>query len=122
MIMENSLSDMKRLVWKDIETIQQVADRKGFNRRLDLKRLKKDAKKKIKSMGYRKFDEIYFPARELMIHEHKAGKPCEPHMRITIYFPELTSVIIDCDMNLWDSFEKVPTAQPKKPDLTLVTT
>ena len=45
MIMENSLSDMKRLVWKDIETIQQVADRKGFNRRLDLKRLKTDDKK-----------------------------------------------------------------------------
>ena len=49
MIMENSLSDMKRLVWKDIETIQQVADRKGFNRRLDLKRLKKDAKKNYRS-------------------------------------------------------------------------
>ena len=60
MIMENSLSDMKRLVWKDIETIQQVADRKGFNRRLDLKRLKRDAKKKVKSLGYDKFEEIYF--------------------------------------------------------------
>ena len=123
MLMENTLSDMKRLVWKDIETIQQIADKKGFNRLLDLKRLKRDVKKKVKSMGYDKFEEVYFPARELMIHEHKAGKLCEPHMRISIYFPELSSVIIDCDMHLWKSFEKVPPAQtqPKEPNLTLVT-
>ena len=96
MLRENILSDMKRLVWEDIEVIQQLAKRKGFNRQLDIKRLKRDAKKQVKSMGYANFKKVYFPARELMIHEHKAGKECEPHMRISIYFPEMPSVVIDC--------------------------
>lgn len=121
MLRENILSDMKRLVWEDIEVIQQLAKRKGFNRQLDIKRLKRDAKKQVKSMGYDNFKKVYFPARELMIHEHKAGKECEPHMRISIYFPEMPSVVIDCDWHLWQSFEKVPPVEAKKPNLTLVT-
>lgn len=123
MLKENNTKDMKMLVWKDIELIQQLAKKKGLNRQLDIKRLKSDVKRRVRSLGYRDFDKIYFPAKELMIHEHKAGKKCAPHMRVSIYFPELSTVIIDCDMHLWESFEKMrlpPEEKTPTPVLTVV--
>lgn len=40
-------------------------------------------------------DDVMFPVIPLMIHEHKSGKPCEPHIRCSIYIPNLLTGTID---------------------------
>lgn len=34
-------------------------------------------------------DDVLFPVQPLMVHEHKSGKACEPHMRCMIAVPRL---------------------------------
>tara|TARA_R100000963_G_scaffold24995_1_gene17097 strand:+ start:114 stop:485 length:372 start_codon:yes stop_codon:yes gene_type:complete len=115
--------DMKRLLWKDVELINQLAEKNGYNRQVDIDALKRDVKKNVKSMGYKDFYQIYFAAKEYMIHEHKNGKKCAPHMRIGIWFPDDLHITLDCDLHVWNSFEKIPpqTKQEKRPQLKLVT-
>ena len=98
---------MRKLLWEDVELINQLAEKNNYNRQIDLSKLKKDVKKNVKSMGYENFDEVIFTAKELMVHEHKSGEKCAPHMRITIWFPEDISVTVDCDIHLWQSFERI---------------
>ena len=62
---------MKKLIWKDVELISQLAEKHNYNRQVDIKALKKDVKKNVKSMGYKDFYKIYFAAKENMVHEHK---------------------------------------------------
>ena len=116
---------MKRLIWKDIELINQLAEKHGYNRQVDISALKKDVKKNVKSMGYKDFYQVYFAAKEHMVHEHKDGKKCEPHVRIGVWFPgglEKTApessaiarssihVTLDCDLHLWNSLETLPSS------------
>ena len=42
-----------------------------------------------------------------MVHEHKEGKKCEPHMRISVWVPGLNQIVLDCDMDLWRSYESL---------------
>ena len=114
---------MKKLLWKDVELINQIAEKNGYNRQVDIDALKTDVKKNVKSMGYNDFYQIYFPAEEYMIHEHKNGKKCEPHMRVGIWFPDDLWVTLDCDLHVWNSFEKIlpQTKHEKRPHLKLVT-
>jgi|7_EtaG_2_1085326.scaffolds.fasta_scaffold321296_1 hypothetical protein len=107
--------EMKRLIWKDVELLQQLAEKNKYNRQIDLTKLKKEVKKQVKSMGYEDFDSIYFAAKALMIHEHKGGNKCEEHMRSAIYFPEVGNVTLDCDIHVWNSLENIHPTFDKEP-------
>ena len=111
---------MEKLIWKDVELINQLAKKHNYNRQVDIETLKKDVKKNVKSMGYKNFYQIYFAAKEHMIHEHKGGKKCAPHMRIGIWFPDDLYVTLDCDIHLWNSFERIPSSieYEKRPQFT----
>jgi|TARA_B100001250_G_scaffold220862_1_gene189438 hypothetical protein len=113
---------MRKVIWRDIELINEVAEKRNYNRQIDLPTLKKEVKKQIKSMGYENFDEVFFAAKEIMIHEHKNGEKCAPHMRIGIWFPDNIQVYVDCDLQLWDSFERIlsPFKEHVKPKLRIV--
>ena len=98
---------MRKVVWKDVELINQLAEKNGYNRQVDITALRKDVEKNVKSMGYKDFDKVCFSAREYLIHEHKGGEKCSPHMRIGIWFPDDMRVTLDCDIHLWNSFERI---------------
>ncbi len=51
-------------------------------------------------------DKFYIP-RFTMLHEHKACKPCEPHMRC-MFKTERGEFLLDVEMSCWDL---VPTAE-----------
>ena len=107
--------EMKRLIWKDVELLQKLSEKNNYNRQIDIEPLKKAVKKQVKSMGYLDFDNVYFAAKALMIHEHKGGKKCEPHMRTAIYFPEVGNVTLDCDLHVWNSLENIHPTFDKEP-------
>ena len=58
-------------------------------------------------MGYEDFESIVFVASALLLHQHKGGEECEPHMRISIFLPDLGAAIIDCDLDIWRSLESI---------------
>ena len=99
--------DYRKVIWQDIELINKFAEKNGYNRQVDIDRLKVDLKKAIESMGYDDFDSIVFVASALLLHQHKRGEECEPHMRISIFLPDLGSAIIDCDLDIWRSLETI---------------
>ena len=90
------------VTWEDIKLINKMAKKRGYNRLLDIAKLKKAIQKNWKD----EMEKIKFPATPLLIHEHKAGEPCEKHMRISIYFPKDNRAILDCELYLWNSFER----------------
>lgn len=40
-------------------------------------------------------DDINFPVIPLMVHEHKSGKACEPHMRVFVVVPKVVTGTIE---------------------------
>jgi hypothetical protein len=111
---------MRKLVWKDVVLINQLAEKYGYNRQIDTDALKRDVMEKVKAMGHKNFERVYFAAKEFILHEHKAGKKCEPHMRIGVWFPDNIHVIMDCDLHLWNSFERIIPQPHERPVLSLV--
>jgi len=99
--------DYRKVIWQDIELINKFAEKNGYNRQVDIDRLKVDLKKAIESMGYEDFESIVFVASALLLHQHKGGEECEPHMRISIFLPDLGAAIIDCDLDIWRSLESI---------------
>ena len=91
------------ITWDDVKLINKTAEKRGYNRLLDLAKLKKAIQKNWKE----EMEKIKFPATPLLIHEHKAGESCEKHMRISIYFPKDNHAILDCELYLWNSFERI---------------
>jgi hypothetical protein len=57
-------------------------------------------------------DDKFFPIVFTMLHEHKAGKPCDPHVRCIIAVPknealQMTQLILDMDAALFDVLPEV---------------
>jgi len=62
-------------------------------------------------------EDKFFPIMFTMLHEHKAGKLCDPHMRCIIAVPvnetdddeklEMTQLILDMDYALFDALPEV---------------
>ena len=50
--------------------------------------------------------EAFYVPKFVMLHEHKAGKPCDPHVRC-VFDHDNDTFIIDVEMGCW---EKLPTA------------
>jgi hypothetical protein len=57
-------------------------------------------------------DDKLFPVVFTLLHEHKAGQPCDPHMRCMIAVQDLAGnfhrVMLDVEMRL---YERLPTAE-----------
>jgi hypothetical protein len=70
---------------KSVNTMAQV---QGYNRVTDEKFLE------------RLPDAFYVP-RYVLLHEHKAGQPCEPHVRC-VFDHEGDMFTIDVEMGCWD--------------------
>ena len=102
-----SNKDYRKVIWQDIELINKFAEKNGYNRQVDIDKLKVDLKNAIESMGYEDFESIVFVASALLLHQHKGGEECEPHMRISIFLPDLGAAIIDCDLDIWRSLESI---------------
>jgi hypothetical protein len=48
-------------------------------------------------------EDKFFPVVFSMVHEHKAGKPVEPHMRCMFAVPTLPKrLLVDVEMGLYD--------------------
>ena len=58
--------DYRKVIWQDIELINKFAEKHGYNRQVDIDKLKVDLKKSIESMGYKDFDSIVFVASALL--------------------------------------------------------
>jgi hypothetical protein len=57
-------------------------------------------------------DDKFYPISFAMVHEHRAGKPCEPHMRCIFLTPnrdtgDMQHLIIDVEMGLYDLLPSV---------------
>ena len=57
-------------------------------------------------------DNKFFPIVFTMLHEHKAGVPCEPHVRCIIAVPDnpisnMTRLILDMDASLFEVLPEV---------------
>ena len=103
-----SREDVRMIKFVDLEVINELAKKHGFNRRVDVKSLRKHLEKEIHHLGFESLDEGVWPISPLLVHEHKAGEKCEPHMRVCMHLMTLgEDVIIDCDMHLWASFPRV---------------
>jgi len=96
----------KVMFWEDIEIASHVAKKRNYNRQINLSKLKKDVKKVLKNQDL-VLDDTKFAATPIMVHTHKSGEKCMPHMRISVYLPDTGSVLIDCDIDLWKSFPNV---------------
>jgi hypothetical protein len=62
-------------------------------------------------------DSYKFPIDWALRHEHKAGQPCEWHMRVAVVVDEQgTKFCFDCDWNLYHSLPSVhlPTMEDSK--------
>jgi len=44
--------DYRKVIWQDIELINKFAEKHGYNRQVDIDKLKVDLKKSIESMTY----------------------------------------------------------------------
>ena len=93
----------KVMFWEDIEIASHVAKKRNYNRQINLS---KDVKKVLKNQDL-VLDDTKFAATPIMVHTHKSGEKCMPHMRISVYLPDTGSVLIDCDIDLWKSFPNV---------------
>jgi hypothetical protein len=102
---ERLLDDLRILDWEDIKKINTLGAKKKFNRVFDLRKFKSYLSTALKERGY-DLSITKFPARPIMLHEHRAGQKCEPHMRVSIRFSDLPcdTFYIDCDLKLWESF------------------
>ena len=53
-------------------------------------------------------EEIRFPILLSIPHEHKDGKPCEPHMRCEIILgPTGPKILVDVDMDMFQRLERI---------------
>lgn len=56
-------------------------------------------------------DDTFFPIIFTLLHEHKAGQPCEPHMRCIILTPKVKGhrqqLILDMEMGIFDRLPEV---------------
>ena len=56
-------------------------------------------------------DDKFFPITFTLLHEHKAGKPCEPHVRCIIATPgpngERQQLILDMEMGIYDLLPEI---------------
>lgn len=59
-------------------------------------------------------DEGFFPVVFTMLHEHRAGKACEPHVRVMIAIPRLGEtvglserILLDVNMDLFDVIPEI---------------
>tara|TARA_R100000995_G_scaffold20361_2_gene8449 strand:- start:2357 stop:2758 length:402 start_codon:yes stop_codon:yes gene_type:complete len=96
----------KLMYWGDIEMANLLAKKRDYNRQLDTEAIKTLVEDMIAKSGYKvQLDTMRFPATALMVHSHKNGEECMPHMRISINMGE-ARVMLDCDMDLWESFTK----------------
>ena len=72
----------------------------GYNRALEVAPLNKFLK------GYD--EDVRFPILMSILHEHKGGQQCEPHMRCEVVLgPTGPKVLIDLDMDLFTRLERV---------------
>tara|TARA_R110000796_G_scaffold104855_2_gene214802 strand:- start:776 stop:1126 length:351 start_codon:yes stop_codon:yes gene_type:complete len=106
--------ELKMVKFCDIELINQLADKKGFNRRVDIDKLRETLSSLVTDLGFGEFEDVVWPISPLLIHEHKQGEKCEPHMRVCVHLGGFLdeNIIIDCDMHLWESFEKITNELP----------
>lgn len=59
-------------------------------------------------------DDKFFPIVFAMVHEHKAGKPTEPHMRCIFAVPtDAQRLIIDVEMGVYDMLPEVELPEEK---------
>jgi hypothetical protein len=77
-------------VLKSVNTMAQI---QGYNRVTDEKFLDR-------------LPEAFYVPKYTLLHEHKAGKPCEPHVRC-VFDHEGDYFFIDVEMGCWDM---LPTA------------
>lgn len=63
-------------------------------------------------------EDKFFPITFTMLHEHRAGKPCEPHVRCIILTPgpenERQTLILDMEMGIFNLLPEVEL--PSRPD------
>jgi hypothetical protein len=53
-------------------------------------------------------EDIRFPILLSILHEHRAGEPCEPHMRCQIVLgPTGPKILVDVDMDLFERLDRV---------------
>mgnify|MGYP003650023387 FL=1 len=53
-------------------------------------------------------EEIRFPILLSIVHEHKGGEPCEPHMRCEIILgPTGPKILVDVDMDMFQRLERI---------------
>jgi hypothetical protein len=69
-------------------------------------------------------NDLFFPVMPVLIHEHIAGKPADPHMRCLIYTDPLSGrvpFILDIEMGLYDLLPEVntPIKNPTPPRETV---
>lgn len=66
-------------------------------------------------------DDKLFPITFSMLHEHKAGVPCEPHVRCVILTPPTETggrqqLILDMEINIFDILPEIEIPdQPEEP-------
>ena len=59
-------------------------------------------------------DDKVYPIIEVMIHEHIAGKPVEPHYRTTIVLHNTNMMIMDMTMKIYHALPEVVVDHPDK--------
>lgn len=96
----------KSLTWKDLRELIKLSTKRKYNRVLNIDFLFTNIKENYNELN----DDTVFIASPLMVHEHKEGKKCEPHMRISVWVPGLNQIVLDCDMDLWRSYETLADA------------
>lgn len=57
-------------------------------------------------------DDKFFPITFTLPHEHRAGVPCEPHIRCMIAVPDkltgdMTQLLLDMDLSIFDTLPEV---------------
>lgn len=65
-------------------------------------------------------DDKFFPVVFTMIHEHRAGVACEPHVRCIIAVPKISNseidrLLLDIDMSIFEILPEVELPTKKEP-------
>jgi hypothetical protein len=78
----------------------KIAEERGYNRQISITMLKRHTSRTT-----------LFPVSFSMLHEHAGGALVDPHVRCIVCINERVTMLLDCDLELFNSLDSVDLQQ-----------
>ena len=100
----------RQVTLRELKQINTHSIESDYNRNLDMKEVEKRSKKMCKKHDVQYHDELVLLLTPVMIHEHKNGDECEPHIRciLNLLSNPGSPPIVDVRIEDFESLEQLP--------------